>query len=289
MDLVEVLYDRAQPIAHSDPAGIVPTSASCVLRRADGEQLQAPVVTLPTGATTVAAGSTALVLVLAAGGAWLRVGDPIAVESQGEVYVCTPARVDGATVYLVAALPVVPAIGATVKALKMSATITAPGAGELGAGLRLEWRYASASQSGYASAEVAVVRWLWQEPISGAQVSDLLATVYQTSRSEQFCREVAARVSAKVRNAIEQTGRRPWLYVSPGAFSEVAQIGARWVLADVGIGQAGDVSALLREYRFAFNDELGKAIAGLKGYDVANDGKSDPTKLRNVVAVRAVR
>jgi len=284
-----VLFDRVQAIAHSDPAGIVPTSATCTLRRSDGTTLESPAVTLPTGATTIAAGTTALVLVLAAGGAWLQVGVPIVVEVQGEAYVCTPARVDGATVYLVAALPVVPANGSPVKELLMTATIAAPGSTELGAGLRLEWRYSSATKTGYASAEVAIVRWLWQEPISGAAVSDILATVYQTSRSEQFCRDVAGRVSAKIRNAVEQTGRRPWLFVSPGAFGEVAQVGARWVLADLGIGQVGDPAALLREYRFAFNDELSKAVAGLKGYDVADNGTSDPSRLRNVVAVRTVR
>jgi hypothetical protein len=289
VDLLEVLYDRAEPVSHADAGGIVPTSATCTLRKADGSTLQTPAVTLPTGATTIAAGSTALVLVLAGGGAWLRPGDPLAIVSQGETYVCMPTRVDGLTVYLAAALPNVPTVGSTVAALKMSATITAPGVGELGAGLRLEWRYASATQSGYASAEVAVVRWLWQEPIAAAQVAELLAVAYQTTRSEQLCRDVAARVSLKIRNAIEQTGRRPWLYVSPGAFAEVAQIGVRWVLADLGIGQAGDPSALLREYRFAFNDELTKAIAGLKGYDVAGDGTSDPSKLRNVVSIRAVR
>ena len=288
MDLVEVLYDRAQVVSHSDAGGIVPTSATLVVRRADGSQLQAPAVTLPSGSTTVAAGSTVLALVLVSA-TWVRVGEPFAVVSQAETYVCTPTRVDGSTVYLVAALPAVPVVGATVKALKMTATITAPGVAELGAGLRAEWRYASASATGYGSAEVAVVRWLWQEPMAASQVSDLLSSVYQTTRSEQFCRDVAGRVSAKIRNAIEQTGRRPWLYVSPGAFSEVAQIGLRWVLAETGIMQGGDPAAAVREYRFAFNDELQKAIAGLKGYDAAGDGKSDPTKLRNVISIRMVR
>ena len=285
---VELLYDRAQVVAHYDPAGIVPTSATLQLLRADGTVLQAPVVSLPSSSSTTAAGTTALVLVLVSA-AFVRVGEPIAITSQGEVYVATPVRIDGTSVYLAAALPAVPALGSTVAALKMSATITATGIAELGAGLRLEWRYASATLNGFHTDEAAVVRWLWQEPISAASIAEMLATVYQTTRSEQFCRDVAGRVSSKIRNAVEQTGRRPYLYVSPGAFSEVAQIGARWVLADVGIGQAGDISALLREYRFAFNDELGKVVAGLKGYDAANDGTADPVARRNVVAIRTVR
>lgn len=289
MDL-ELLYDRNQVVTHADPAGLVPTSATLVLRRADGAELQTPVVTLPTTSTTIAlSGSTVLALVVASA-AGLRVGEPIAVTSDGETYVATPAMIDGTTVHLLAALPAVPDAGSPVKALTMRATLTAPGVAELGAGLQLEWRYSDSSGNpGFATAEVAVVRWLWQPPLSSADVAELVATVYQTTRSEEFCRGVAERVSQKIRNGIEQTGRRPYLYVSPGAFAEVAQVGARWVLADMGIGLVGDLATLVREYRFAFNDELGKVLGGLKGYDKDNDGTSDPTKHRNVMTIKARR
>lgn len=285
MDL-ELLYDRAQVVAHADPDGLVPTTATVVLRRADGTQLQSPVVTKPSASTTVAAGTTALALVVASA-AGLVVGQPLAVTSDGVTYVVTPVRIDGTTVHLAAALPVVPDTGSPVKALRMAATITAVGLAELGAGLQLEWRYSSATQDGYATTEVAVVRWLWQPVLSGADVAELLATTYQTTRSDDFCKGVADRVNAKIRNAIEQTGRRPYLYVAPGAFAEVAQVGARWVLADQGIGLVGDLASLVREYRFAFNDEMAKVVASLKGYDKDNDGKI--TDRRNVLAIPMVR
>lgn len=285
MDL-ELLYDRAQLVAHADPDGLVPTTASVVLRRADGTQLQAPAVTLSTISTTVAAGSTALALVMASV-AGMAVGQPLAVTSDGVTYVVTPVRIDGTTVHLAAALPVAPDVGSPVKGLRMTATVTAPGLAELGNGLQLEWRYNNATQSGYATVEAAVVRWLWQPVLSGADVAELLATVYQTTRSDDFCKGVADRVNTKIRNAIEQTGRRPYLYVAPGAFAEVAQVGARWVLADQGIGLVGDLASLVREYRFAFNDEMAKVVAGLKGYDKDNDGKI--TAQRNVLAIPMVR
>ena len=285
MDL-ELLYDRVQVVGHADLDGLVPTVATLVLRRADGTQLQAPVVGLPTAATTADTGTTTteLVVVSAAG---LAVGRELAVVADGVTYVVTPTRIDGTTLYLAAALPAVPAVGSTVKALRMTATIAAPGIGELGAGLQLEWRYSDGTNNGYATVEAAVVRWLWQPALGAGQVAELLATVYQTTRSDDFCQGVADRVNTKIRNAIEQTGRRPYLYVSPGAFTEVAQAGARWVLADQGIGLVGDLAGLVREYRFAFNDEMTRAVAGLKGYDKDNEGKAGPQ--RNVLAIPVVR
>jgi len=283
---IELLYDRSTVVAHTDLDGVVATSATAVLRKADGTTLQSPAVTLPTVSTTVAAGSTILALILASVTGVL-VGVPLVVVSDGVSYVVTPVRIDGTTVYLAAALPVVPDTGSPVKNLRMTATITAPGIALLGSGLQLEWRYASASANGFATVEVSIVRWLWQPPISGGEVAELLATVYQTTRSDDFCRGVADRVNLKIRNAIEQTGRRPYLYVAPGAFAEVAQVGARWVLADNGIGLVGDLAGLVREYRFAFNDEMAKAVAGLKGYDSDNDGKV--TAQRNVLAIKMRR
>ena len=285
---VELLHDRATVIAHADLDGLLPTIASVVLRRADGTTLQSPVVTVPTTATTIAvSGSTvdALVVVSAAG---LRVGEPVAVVSDGETYVTTPARIDGNTLHLLSALPVVPDAGSPVRALRMSATVTALTTAELGSGLQLEWRYNSATADGFATYEVAVVRWLWQAPITAAEVAELLATVYQTTRSDEFCRSVAERVSTKIRNAIEQTGRRPHLYAAPGAFAEVAQAATRWVLADTGIGIVGDLASLVRAYRFEFTDEMAKVVAGLTAYDVLNQGRTDAPR-RNVVAIRTRR
>lgn len=283
---LELLHDRAQVVGHADLGGLVPSTATLVLRRADGTQLQAPVVTLPTAATLVAAGSTSTELEVDSA-AGLVVGQELAVVAEGVTYVVTPTRIDGTTLHLAAALPAVPAIGSPVSALRMTAVLTAVGLAELGAGLQLEWRYDDGTNDGYATVEVAVVRWLWQPPISGGEVAELLATVYQATRSDDFCRGVADRVNTKIRNAIEQTGRRPYLYVAPGAFAEVAQVGARWVLADQGIGLVGDLASLVREYRFAFNDEMQKVVASLKGYDKDNDGKI--TAQRNVLAIPMVR
>lgn len=288
MDL-ELLHDRSTATGHADPSGIVPTAATAVLRRADGTTLQTPVVTLPSVASTIAiAGSTESALVLTSSTGF-RVGEPVQVVSDGETYVATVARIDGNTLHLLAALPFVPDAASPVRALRMSVTLTAPGVGELGDDLTLEWRYNDATRNGFATSQVAIVRSLWQDPISAGEVAELLATVYQATRSAEFCRSVADRVALKIRNGVESTGRRPYLFLSSAAFAEVAQVGARWVLADMGIGHVGDLAALVREYRFAFNDELQRVVAGLRGYDSNNDGKVSATEKRNVISIPTTR
>lgn len=284
---IDLLYDRATTISHADPSGLVPTSATVVLRDKNGAQVQAPAVTLSTISTHCDPGSTATVL-KPHSTAGIKVGQPLAVVSQGETYVVTPALVTATDVHLEAGLPQHPSQNDPIYGLTMTASIAALGIGALGAGYQLEWRYQNATAKGYASSEAACVRWLWQPPISAGEIAELLASVYQTSRSEEFCRGVAERVNLKIRNAIEQTGRRPYLYVSPGAFAEVAQVGARWVLADMGVALLGDIATLVREYRFAFGDELEKCIAGLKAYDSANSGSVQPDA-RPLFSIRSTR
>lgn len=284
---IELLYDRATTITHADMSGLVPTAATVVLRAPNGSQLQAPAVTLSTINTHANASSTELMLDLDSV-VGVKVGQPLAVTSYGETYVCTPWRIDGLHVHLAFALPVKPANNDPVKGLTMSASLSALGLAALGAGYQVEWRYENATAKGFATAEAACVRWLWQPAITASEIAELLATVYQTTRSEEFCRGIADRVNDKIRNAIEQTGRRPYLYVSPRAFSEVAQIGARWVLADMGIALVGDIATLVREYRYAFGDELEKVINGLKAYDANNTGDTTPTK-RPLYSLRTSR
>ena len=287
---VEVLHDRASAVWHDPPLGEVAASASCTLRRADGTTLQTPAVTLPSASTTVTGSSSTAAALVVSSATGLRVGEPVAITDDGVTQVATVARIDGTTLHLVAALDFVPAAGATVKAIRLRATVTAPGVAELGNDLTLEWRYTTAGgDAGFGTSQVDVVRSLWQDPITVGEVAELLATVYQAPRSAEFCRLVAERVSAKIRNAVEQTGRRPYLYLSPSAFGEVAQVAARWVLADMGIGHVGDLAGLVREYRFAFADEMTKVVAGLRGYDSNNDGKFDSTERRNVVSIPTVR
>lgn len=284
---IDLLYDRATTITHADLSGLVPTAATVVLRDSKGAQVQAPVVTLPTINTHCDGGSTATVLKPHTMTGF-KVGQPIAVVSHGETYVVTPARVTATTVDLEAGLPQTPDQNDPIYGLTMTASIAALGIGALGSGYQIEWRYQNATEKGYASSEAHCVRWLWQPPISASEIAEMLADVYQINRSEEFCRTVAERVNAKVRNAVEQTGRRPFLYVSPGAFSEVAQVGARWVLADMGVALLGDVATLVREYRFAFNDELEKVIAGLKAYDAGNTGKVEETPHR-LISIQVTR
>ena len=106
MDL-DLLYDRATTITHADLSGLVPAAATVVLRDARGNQVQAPAVTLASISTHCEASSTATVL-KPASTAGMKVGQPLAVVSQGETYVVVPALVTATDVHLEAGLPQAP-------------------------------------------------------------------------------------------------------------------------------------------------------------------------------------
>lgn len=287
--MIELIADAATTIAHTDAEGIVPTSASCSVRSPAGLVVESPAVTLPTVVTTVQAGSTVAALVLASA-AGVVVGDRYAVTSDGVVYVVEVARLDGTTAHLRAGLPIVPDAGSPFRALRFSASVSALGLPNLGAGWQIEWVYASASASRRATVEAAVVRWPWRAAFEAGDVAALLSEAYRTPRAAAFCAMVAERVDAKLRGVIDRTGRRPWLYLDPAAFREVAEIGARWVLAELGIAPVGsDPVAAAREFRFSFNDEAGRVIAGLTAYDSQSTGRTDQPTRSNVLAIKAVR
>jgi hypothetical protein len=286
--VIELVAGTSTPIAHADETGIAPTSASVVLRDELGQVVESPVVELPTVSTTIAAGSTALALVVASA-AGIVVGRPLAVTSDGVRYLATPSRVDGSTLHLRAALPVAPDLGSSVVDVTMTATLSSVAVARVGAGWQVEWRYASADASRVVTVEAAVVRWPWRRAYSASDVATLLSSVYRSPRTLDFCEQVAERVDAKLRGSIERTGRRPFLFLDASKFREVAEVAARWVLADLGISTIGDPVASSREYRFAFGDELQKVVAGLASYDARNDGSTDPASRRNVVSIRTRR
>ena len=131
MHEVEAYYDGSTPVSHCDPEGIVAASASCKLLSPDGSQLGSYTVTKPTLDTTTQAGTTSLQLVLASV-TGLVVGDLIAVAHDGDKHIVKIARLNGTKVTLAVALTFIPANGTHVLALRMSATITAPGLSAIG-------------------------------------------------------------------------------------------------------------------------------------------------------------
>jgi len=276
---VELQYDASTPVSHADTVdGIVPTSATVTLYGTNGTAISAPAVTLPTVSTSTAAGTTAAALVLVSV-AGLTVGSHLVVTSDGVRYVVEIARLDGTTVYLAAALPLVVDLGSAVKALKMTATVTAPGSAHIGAGLRLVWVFSSATESRTVSYAASVVRWQWHSPVSAEDVREIVVTSYGDKRSQGYCQKVAERVNAKLKAKILQTGRRPWLFLSAQSFSEAADKGIRYVLAEDGICQSGQIYEAQRETRFAFDDALAAALLATP-YDANQDGQLNPAEIK---------
>ena len=284
---IELQYDASTPVVFD--ADLVATSSTLAVIAPDGTTLASPTVTLPTVSTTVGAGTTATVLTLAAVTSIVP-GMVLQVTSDGVVYTCRAAVVDAAakTVALTVGLPVVPDTGGTVKAVRLSATVTAPGAANIGANWRLRWTYSDGATTLVEGQAAAVVRQRWVSPIAAADVRDVLAEM-STSRSDQWCADVAERVNDSMRAKVEALGKRPWAYLSPLAFAAPARLGIRYELSQRGIAHGGQIYEAQRELRFAFDDSLASVIGSL-AYDADADGAISAAEARPMFStIQAVR
>ncbi len=287
MSTVELQYD-ASTIATLD-AALVATSASLSVVKPDGTVHESPTVTLPSVSTTVASGTTASVLTLASV-AGIAVGDVLLVTSDGVAYRCVAAVVDATavTVALRTPLPLVPDTGAAVAKVRLSATIAAPGAANVGINWRLRWTCSDGTDSITDAQPAAVVRQRWVAPIDAADVRQVLAGEFNTVRPEQWCAEVAERVDATIRAAIEATGRRPWAYLSAGAFERAGLVGIRYELSQRGYAHGGQIYEAQRELRYAFDDTLAGVVGALH-YDTDDDGTVDADEVPMFSTIQAVR
>lgn len=288
---VELYYDGSTPVSHFDAEGLVPIAATLVVSKPDGTTVSSPAVTLPSLSTTCAAGTTAGALTLAAV-TGLAVGDALKVTSLGVDYVVKIAKLDTTNkiVTLEQKLPVTPAVNDAVKALKMTASVAAPGSALVGAGCRLTWTYNDATTTRRHGQAASVVRWPWTPPVAAQDVREVLAVSFGMTRSESHCASVASRCNELIRGKLIQTGRRPWLYVSSEAFRPCADAGIRYVLAQDGIALGGQHYEALRENRFAFDDAFVATITSAHGYDKDQDGKLSADELRPMFSsVRTVR
>lgn len=269
---VELQFDATSPIAHSDADGIIATSCTVTLYGPSGVAISSPTVTLPTLSTTLTTGTaTALTLASVAG---LARGDKIKITTGGIDYVAEVATVNATTkvVELAASLPVTPAPADVVKSLKMTATLAAPGASNVGGNCRLVWAYTDGTRARQISYAATVVRWQWVIPAGADDVREIVAELGGGSRKAAFCDDVLARVNDMIKAALLQTGRRPSLYLASGLFTDVARQGIRFELARRGICLGGQVYEAQRELRFAFDDALAKVVMGLSAYDSDGDG-----------------
>ena len=286
---IELLHSAATPIEHADDAGLIATACTVTVRDKDGATVETPAATLPTAATTTAAATESTITLTSTTG--FAVGDPIQIVSDGVTYTAKIARIDGSVVHLLSGLPLAVDNGSTVKLTKITASVAAPGSTKIGDTWQVEFSYTdAASVRGFAVYEAQVVRWLFTGGATAEDVRDVLALAYQDERSEQFCAQVADRVNAKVKNALEASGRRAHLYAGGGSvFSEAVQAGIRWVLAELGVAPMGDLVSTIREFRFAFGDETTRVIASLKGYDSDADGKVTGAERTIFYTLRGVR
>ena len=277
---LELTFDSATAVSHWDVGGIVPTSATVTLTKANGATVESPAVTLPALSTTVQAGSTASVLILGSVTGLSR-GDHFRVTCDGQDYVVQAMAIAVATktVDLTVALPETPTAGDVVKALQMTATLAAVGLAGIGGNYRLAWNYSDGTNTRQVGYPATVVRWPWTPPCGAAEVAEILAD-HATVKNNTWCQDVADKANEKIRSKVYQTGRRPSLYLSSQAFADVARTAIRYELAQRGIAKGGQIFEAQRELRFAFEDGLTTVITGLAAYDADSDGQISATESR---------
>jgi len=273
MVTVELQYDGSTPVALT--CALVPGFATLAVTAPDGVVLESPTVTLPTVATTTTSGTTKTTLELASV-TGIAPGDPLQVTSDGVRYACVAAVVDAVakTVELVDGLQVIPDTGSPVAGTKITATVAAPGASNVGPNWRLSWSYGVLAVGEVVdTVGAAVVRQRWLAPVAGSDVRGILSEL-GAKRSAQWCADIAAEVDATLRARVEATGRRPWAFLSPTAFRGAGLAGIRYELSKRNIAWGGQVYEAQRELRFAFDDLL-SGVVGSLAYDDNDDGKID--------------
>lgn len=211
-------------------------------------------------------------------------GDPYLVVAGGVRSVVTCERVTDNTVSVSPALDVTPADGSTFQGLKMSSLVPALGKNLLGPGHRLIWTYAPASGDSKQHVEsVQVVRWVPDQPISGADVRAIVAAIQPStagSRSQAYYDAVAQRVARRVEQALDATGRRQSCYGDPNAFAEPGRTCARLYLADDGIYPPNmQPDQYLKSLDIRLENELRNAVAGL-AFDADGDGTLSSEELK---------
>ncbi len=286
---IELPYDTTTTVSHWDADGIVPTSATCTLTKANGSVVGTYTVTLPTLSATVATGSTAITLILSSVTGIAR-GDHFKITCDGQDYVVRAMSVNATTktIQLSEALPAAPTVGDAVHALKMTATTTALGAAGIGGNYRLCWAYTDGSQPRQVGIPTTVVRWPWTPPCTAEGVAEVLADFSGKPWSLERRQDVADKVNDKIFAKLLQTGRRPSLYLGSTVFADVTRTGIRYELAQRGTAHGGQILEMQRELRFAFEDGLTTVITGLSAFDSNADGAitDDESKPRWVMKVR---
>ena len=285
---IELHHACAKTVTHSDPQGLVPSTATATLYGPDGTVLQSPSVVIDDFTSAIAAGSTRNVLVLTSV-AGAVVGRRYRVLSYGVGYVVAMATVDGATnmVTLTAALPEDPEVGGAVNGLTMSATLAPCGEAKVGAGYRLDWQFSeivgTASTPGFYSQSVAIVRWVWTPPASAASVRDYISSAFRQKKADDYCKVIAERANTRIDRAVVATGRRPYLYGDSDVWSAAGFAALRLELALEGLIPAGSNTGIFQDQlRRELDGEIRTVISSLQDYDKDNSGTIDAQEAKGL-------
>lgn len=276
MNEIEIQFDASTAV-HLETE-FLPTSASLSVKRPNGAILEAPTVAINSHSSTVSTpGLTSLTLSSVTG---LAVGYPLQVTSDGVRYTARIARIDGTTVHLSESLPVLPDASSPVTCPRLSATLAAPGSSAVGAGYRLVWAYANATETRQESLGGSVVRYRWAAPVSARDVRETVATLFGESPSEDLCAAIARRANTRLYSKICESGLRANMFLGTNVLASASDAALRYQLALDGHALGGDPYAAQRETRFAFEDAILQLLKSAAPRDTNEDGALSPNELR---------
>lgn len=273
---LELQFDSSNPVYLETQ--FLPTSASLSVKKSNGAVLEAPTVAINSHASTVSAGGTQTLVLSTVTG--LSVGYPIQFTSDGVRYTGTIARIEGTTVTLAESLPVAVDAGVAVTCPRVTATIAAPGAANIGDGIRLVWSYANASSSMQESQAASIVRYRWTPPVTATDVRETIATLFGETPAEALCVGIARRANSRLYSKVCESGTRPNMFLGSNVIAGAADAALRFQLALDGHALGGDPYAAQRETRFAFEDAVLNLLKSATPRDKDEDGALSPTELR---------
>lgn len=253
--------------------GYLWASASAVVLSPSGATLASPVATVDSFSADVedSANNTRSALVLSSV-AGLQVGhEYLVTDTAGWDAVARVAKVD-ASARLVTfddALPEVPAAGATVQGIEVTATI--PAITDRDRNYRIIFTDGLGAQVPVA---FHVVRNVFSDPIDAAGVRRFVAEQWPNERrSSTWFRGVADEANRRVRNRLLQHAEYPHWFGDPDAFREAGLAAARMVLMDRNLIPSGrNPDEYSRAVEFGLRDRVAEAIRSLTVKDERETG-----------------
>ena len=218
------------PEAHD---AAVPTAATVKAYSPSGELLETVVASVDSASATVSSASSDQQSLTLSDGTGIVVGRAYRVElSSGAIAIVRAERVSGSVMTIADPTGFDPT-GATVKGLRVYATLTAATTEDRGVNHSLIWEVVQGVETRIYSDVYHVVRMQFRDPVTPSDVYSFVASHHPSSAAAMTMEQrkrIADRANVRVRSRLLETQRYPHLVGDPAIFSEAGRASLEWVL-----------------------------------------------------------